>query len=279
MDVFTDGTSDYLLRNWDPKAPKKITPWNDQGVKGTMGTAAPGLYNTYYALGSTFTLTHVAACTFDQQRSLKEFVTDSPDVKLDIVKYRGNDAPKLTMQHPDTKAGGKFRDTVISVILDPASYMITEMEIQLPETALGVKSRQVLHVQKFREFADGAVLPEKVTANSYHQGGSGVNELTMVTAKSTVNQELPADALDFRFPEGAMVYDHATLRGGKVTVHVWGPDGRPARSLSDMSELGPPPSDADARQNNRGWVSYAVYGIGGPVVIGLVLFLLWRRRK
>ena len=278
LDVFTDGTFDYRLRGWDPKS-GKITSANSRGVTGTLVDAVPGNYNTAYAIGSMFTLTKVAACSLDQQRSLKEFAHDSPQVRCQTVDLHGARTRKLIMQHPDTASRGKFRDVVISATMDPQSFMIAELEVQLPASALGAESRQVHRVHKFREFGGGIMLPEKVTATSYFKGGDNVNEFELITEKTTMNGQLPSDALDFRFPEGLLVRDLSTLHGGKVLVHVWGADNRPARTIEDLSELGPPPSDVPAQDAKRRWRTYLIYGAGAPILLALVALLIWRRRS
>jgi hypothetical protein len=277
VDWFTNGLEDRLLIGWNPKAPKKISPWDQQGVAGRIGDAIPGRYHPQYPFGSAFALTQLAACPSDHHRTLREFVMDSPETRLESGDWRGRRTPKLVMKHPDTRTSGKFRDTVISVTFEPDTFMIARLEVEIPASAFGFKQHGTCQVERFRQFDGGAFLPEIVSAKGTYEGSSMVIEFAMDVAKSTVNRPLPDDALDFRFPEGCIVKDLTTLQGGVVTAHIWGADNRPAQSLRDLSELGPPPSDGEALEARRRWLTYAVYGVGVPLILGLIGYLVWRR--
>ncbi|RMD58540.1 hypothetical protein D6833_12825 [Candidatus Parcubacteria bacterium] len=85
-------------------------------------------------------------------------------------------------------------------------------------------------------------------------------------ANVTVNQPLPKDAFDFRFPENALVHHlpDASLEGHvkKGAISVWGPDDRPLGSYEDVI--------AGRLRQGPGWlrITLAAVRLAATLVIG-----------
>jgi tetratricopeptide (TPR) repeat protein len=64
----------------------------------------------------------------------------------------------------------------------------------------------------------------------------GYFDLTVTVTKLAVNTPLPADALDFRFPENLEVQEN--IPGTDETkFYIWGPDNKPAREFDSVAEF------------------------------------------
>lgn len=285
-DIFEDGTTAKVLMNWDTEAPQRITPQRQGTVKAWYGPQQPGPYYFFSHPRQTFALFEIQPRLEERSRSLAQFVRDSPKVTFSgPVSVRGHDTWKLEMAHPDSGPDGEMKGSVVEAYLDPSvGYLIRKLVIQPSAGAsngtndLGIRVER--EITKFESVGDGAYFPVEAEYRSYPIGlldgrPSVVDRL--VGERIVVNSTLPADAMNFAFPEHALVQETPAVNG-KYKVFVWGPDNTPARSILNIDELGPEP-DATAQSRGPLGLVVVVCGLLGISVVAVMAMVKRRRAQ
>lgn len=281
-DLLEDGMTVKVLRNWDWASPQSITPHRQGTVRAWYGpderTTFSGFANPRYH----FALFGIQTRTSDTCRTLRQFVKESPSVKLmGPVSLRGHETWKLEMEHPDTRHGGSESGQIVEVYLDPeAGYLIRSLvvhhPVSNPEDPTEVPLRAERDVTKFQRHGDGVYFPVEAEFRLYPVGlleGRPSLVQRLVGSKITVNQTLPVDAMDFRFPEHAVVNETPAVNG-KYKAFLWGPDDKPLRQVYDFDDLGPDPDRRPRTGGTVGWGLVLIAAVGIAVVV-----LLARRRR
>lgn len=156
--------------------------------------------------------------------------------------------------------------------------MVRKVEVQ----ASGENEGQIVEeVVAFLEIGNGVYLP-KETHLQYDRKGNVLHSQTRFK-DYRVNEPIPPEKFDVKFPEWLRVYDLST---GKF--HVWGIDG-PRLTFDSPKEYAewfkyrrdpdvpPEPSDG-SHLSRRAWAWWAA-AAGGVVVLALGIVLLQKRRK
>jgi hypothetical protein len=108
------------------------------------------------------------------------------------------------------------------------------------ETGQRVATVQTVEIARFRDFGRGVYFPEIIEGRSGLPAGDARKQdgvyLTLAATSLVVNAPLPDDALDFRFPEGAVVREF--LQDGRQgRVFLWGSGDRPRREFASGEEF------------------------------------------
>ena len=108
------------------------------------------------------------------------------------------------------------------------------------ETGQAVATVETVEIARFRDFGRGVYFPEIIQCRSglpaVDAGKQDGFFITLAATSLVVNAALPDDALEFRFPEGAVVRD--LLKDGRqARVFLWGSDNRPRREFASGQEF------------------------------------------
>lgn len=100
--------------------------------------------------------------------------------------------------------------------------------------------------------------------------------------KLTVNKPLPADALDFRFPENVFVR-RVSAAGKLVRSELWGADGKVKQEINSTDDLNKLLAAEAARlgkprPSTRSWY-LTLWLVGLALLIAVVGYRQWQRRN
>jgi hypothetical protein len=249
-DDFFDGSQLWMLNGWNPHAPPKLTPRSQQRVRAVVRPASQLDAATSLAVEFLFAFRLTGAASkdrtqLDECRTLAELVAKSPKVEFHIEPPSGKDGKLivLTVSLPsigDDPPGGDY----FVITLDPAvNYLVRRVEehnlkhvISIPKLVEhGVFVREVT---QFREVDKGVFFPIETRERVIRQSSNEVlSKARFVVTTIVVNQPLPKDALEFRFPNNAVVTKILDNNKSKVEAWLWGPDNRPAKRIRSPKDL------------------------------------------
>jgi hypothetical protein len=253
-DSFFDGTRVSMLSGWNPHDPPKITPRSQQRVRAAIQPTSEFEDGTRSALDFLFAFRLMGAQSkdgtqFDEIRTLEKLVAQSPKVDLRVEPPAGKQGTLivLTVAAPgvgDDPPNGNY----FVIVLDPAvNYMVRRVEghnLKFPLTLPGrgrVKQHAVFEreVTRFRNFGEGAFFPVEVQERTIQQSThTVVSKARIVATTIVVNQPLPKDAFDFRFPNNAVVTKVLDNNRSKAAeAWLWGPDNKPAKQIRSRKDL------------------------------------------
>jgi hypothetical protein len=285
-DVLSEGSKSYRLWGWDPMRPKAIAPGNQSGVKGTIEprTASPGLYiDPFHFLLLTF-----GYPTSDARQTLSEFVKNSARVEW-RGKVRIGERTLLQLRAYWPGADGNPPDgSYHDIFFDPSIGFLVRRTVEHVET-LGSRAQKgvpftptdrTTEIAELRDFGDGVFFPTSVVFTIQHVGDSEPYlRRTCAVTDLTVNQPLPQDAFDFRFPANLLVQTYPPV-DGKVKTELWGPDNKPIREIRTVEEFaalaGVPPTAA-ARGRSTTWI--VLFAAMNVAVVALIAFYILRKRR
>ena len=108
------------------------------------------------------------------------------------------------------------------------------------ETGKPVATVETVEIARFRDFGRGVYFPEIIQCRAGLPAVDARKQdgffITLAATSLAVNAALPDDALNFRFPEGAVV-EERSKDGRQTRVFLWGSDDRPQREFASGQEF------------------------------------------
>jgi hypothetical protein len=213
---------------------------------------------------------------FGPSKSLKELVAGAKSAR--IIGTPSSSARKC--YELDIDFSEKFH---ANVSVDPSNnFMIRRIEhraavkgITKPYHEISVREATAFH-----RFPDGSCLPEKiqVSIGDDISPGGDKRESTIIFESLMCNEPISPSELAFSFPEALTVVDDTT-----GMVHIWGADGKPARSFKSGKEFEAwdrprflKASKALVRSENIG--RYKVYVALLFPLVCLIVYIIYRKR-
>jgi hypothetical protein len=198
---------------------------------------------------------------------------------------------KISYRHP----GGVFQgrafsgDMRQSLYFDPAAnYLIRKEEDQgkaFPDDVC--EYHNVAEVTKIKNCGDGIFFPEEI---DYSDGGTSRWTLTVRVTSVTINQPIPEDRWDFRFPEGILVQEGSSFPGqgeqlrdaSQDRIHVVGANGKFVQSFLLGSAEFQNYTAAMLKQHQRQLThqrTRIALSAGGILLLVLVCGVVWTLRR
>jgi len=123
-----------------------------------------------------------------------------------------------------------------------SSVEYTEFYLDPGQTiAQATEERRLDEVTKFQDCGHGVYLPAEMVSDARYFTGDAKNAdkrrrvRTSCATRLLINMPLPGDALAFRFPDRAVVYEY-DANGNPGKVSIWGPDNRPVREFDTQKD-------------------------------------------
>lgn len=235
-DLFEDGSTLNVLLNWDPNVP--LHPHKQGKLKAWFRPQATQTPTPFHNPAGQFALFQIQARPSDPRLTLRQAVEQAEMAELaGKANVRDHACWKIVLQ---------IDDVSYQVFLDPkANNLIRKVVVRVkPGRAAPVSYLEFIReVEEFRDIGDGAFFPVVTySATMVPTSKAPVIEMKAIATNAVVNEKLPSDSLDFKFPENAIVVNDVP-QGGRRQSFVWGPDGKPLREITSINDLGPLPSD------------------------------------
>jgi hypothetical protein len=285
-DSYIDGTTEHFLRGQDPNK-----PLDGEAVQASKKPVTGDQMNMRAA---DFLVRRPCLTSDDEKRTLAELVHYSrsiygPEgaVLLGHSRVDGHDTLHLRIKHPGVfhADGGrvKFAGSQIDVYLDPtANFQIRRSEAHAKDERPGAGWTHIQTVKKFDDFGNGVFLAVEVISEVFSESNveDARSAKRILVTKRVVNEPLPEEALDFRWPANSLVVK-LPPKNGRSDVELIGADNKVVRTIktdSEMREL------LLTRMNERvaqpagsGWWMPLLVAIP-LVVLGIYLLLGFYRR-
>lgn len=240
-DIFYDGQDTFQINGWDGDA-KKQPSLLDQG---TMHAAVrEGVTEAPLQHLQTVML-HRFTPHFKPALPLKELLDGIRPQDIEYIAATTDpDVEGIRINYPAEPQ--KYSKMQVDVFLSAkvnffATKLIERKEwVMLANDKTGVVEPHVtevsIEVKEFRDCGGGVWIPVKTEGETRKSGYDGpIMRVVGKVTKLTVNQQLPADALDFQFPENVFVTRLGT--DGKVRhAELW-KDGKVEREVKSTEEL------------------------------------------
>ncbi len=292
-DQFDDGKEVRVLKGWDPEHPVQLSPQYQNGVNAflerhplqqqTTRDPAPLLLLSFRDVTDSHEL----------RLSLRQLVqrAKAVEVRGDIKREAGIDKDLICLRiwrDINKKEGGALSGRYFDVFLDPHVGMMARKLVNHHDQYTwpgGEKlpwAEWVHEVKAFHNVGDGVFFPTESELRVYRSDRKTPTAIIQIKPKTlTMNQSLPEDALDFRFPENAMV---VLEEGGKRKVYLWGPNNEPVRTITSTTEVLEAQREFEKKHNihnprSRGYVVWFLYSSGVLLAITMVLLRIRFRRR
>jgi hypothetical protein len=290
-DTFVDRRSKavHTLEGWSENLPRPLKPWDNGMVSAYVDESFlpdhPFLDNGYVTSSLLLTFARPPQPHLEGEVITyylpERFVPLAARVECEDLQEQGQNLVRVRL-HWDL-----LRLTYTDLFFDPqAGYLVRKME-QLALAAGDASTSQVLtprftvlEATDIQAFPDGVFLPVKLSYRAYADpddvGKTPVLESIISVKDLIINQPLPRDAFDFRFPENAIVR-YFPPQEGKVKAMLWGPNNRPRqqiRSAEDILALARAEALAPRR---RMWGAIAVAVAAAAILAGVSIWI--RRRR
>jgi hypothetical protein len=236
-DIFRDGQTSHEIRNLIPALAGRLTPNNQQRAsfsKRPQTNAIQGV-DVYGWLGLTIMLNRTR-----ERLTYREFASRASNVRV---------LPNLSPEGWVTLAG--------SLPFGENPKLIADFTIQLdPQCGMlarTIRSREPYFHSVSREsgsttlerrfpsvtsFGDGVFFPTSKCEMLLWENdptGDPVSRTDLKFTSLRVNERLPSDAFDFRFPANALVSCEPPKDG--IYLELWGPNNAPIRGFATVGEL------------------------------------------
>ncbi len=290
-DWFIDGRKVFGLIGVDPKNPPRIDdPFENHTISGWT---RPQTRNLMTMRVAPILLLKPGLMVNDEQRTLAELVHDAraafgPQGAQLLGRADVGDRPtwKIRLLHPgiaDEQTGAvRQRGSFMNIFVDPSvNYHIRRAESQVKAETPEGEYVAGLQAVSFYEFGDGVFLAQEVRGDVQMASGERMPMLEgrFVVTKAEVNQPLPSEALDFRFPRNLMVKELPPVNGS-LRLHVMGDDNQIVQTINGSEELKQLLEAryhaSERKAKGRRWSNALVGAL--PVVV-IVAFILYRRRR
>ncbi|QDV22081.1 hypothetical protein [Aureliella helgolandensis] len=281
-DLYEDHEFLYVLQNWDTAQSKRLADPGQQGmVRARKERRSAKLPPVSFNVAAYFALFELEAGPEDERRSLRELVTASPK-----CSYKGEEdvngvkLQKLDIIHPHTRNNKYYRNCRYEVFLDASvGYLIRKLRLHVPkDTKLNRPLGEYeYNIVEFRELENACYFPmeSEFTVRFPDSSSEISSKVSMKASKLTLNKSLPSTALNFVFPENAIV-NFDRIDGENRRAFLWGPDNQPIREILSIADVPRPDLDAHTG-SDRTWITLTIAGCGVLLVIGIVCYRKFNR--
>jgi hypothetical protein len=283
-DLLEDGRTAKVLMNWRGDHTMKITPHRQGSMKAWYAPQEPVNFGVFPNPRYGFALFGIQSQTNEPRRSVRQFVQESSEVHLaGQADVNGHSTWKVEAIYPGALPESPDKKMRAEIHFDPSvDYLIRKLIVHYPavnpQDPKSFATWAEWEITKFEAFGDGVYFPTEAEFRLYGEGlfdGQPSGNQRLVASRLSVNRELPEDAMNFRFPEHALVTELPTVNN-QYHVYLWGPDDKPLRKIESIEELGPDPSLQPSQRGSQGLVLVLVAGLG---VAAAVVFTVLRRRR
>jgi hypothetical protein len=283
------------LANWGKRLPRPLKPWDSGAVIASVD--------------EEFLLSHpFLESNFVTERLLFIFMRprrpDSPDepVLYDLPRDFVQRAQRV--EYAELPEGDRplirlrcswdaFQTQYSDLFFDPNAGCLVRKAVSVdlsssPGRGGGVAAGRkfvvgVMEANEFRKFDDGVFFPVSLHVRSYYvddpdqvKTSAPQGEASITVANLIVNQALPKDAFDFRFPENVLVRFYPPKDGGFKTM-LWGPNNQPLRQIRSVKDLEALARAEALAPRRRLWGAIAVAVAAAAILAGVSIWI--RRRR
>ena len=254
-DLLADEKEVRMLRNWDADAPQKITPLNQGSVSSRISPR--DRCSPFVADPEQILLWRFHFDTVGESWSLGDLVRESGAAEL-VGKTNIDGHPTWHIRVVDPKSGGAVMPGFgFDLFVDPAVNFFVRRVIEhhrdVKQEINGVEETFPIDVTRtvttFRDVGGGVFVP---TAMEFRvvSGSSDQREIACETSVTDlkVNEDLSPGALEFQFPEDALVVYSPPLLPTRQRVVLWGPDNLPRKEITNSGDI--PGFDEAQRQSD-----------------------------
>jgi hypothetical protein len=242
-DVFLTNDLEYQLRGWNPEKPQPITPIEQMGVRGYVNPRTDVL-PSYLADPATMLLTRFRSTRqeSDQRRNLSSLARTS--LAVTTLDREGDDTVIGLRFIREKNDGNKDLLSHYDVFLDPQKeFLATKVIEYYPRYQWygesGIETipvRWVREVVSTQEGKGGVFFPIETTLSIYRDDREKPTAIFRAeVTRATINENLPEDALNFKFPENLLVQYPPS--GGRNPVKLWGANNLPVADIESVDDL------------------------------------------
>lgn len=251
------------LQDWDPDDPPALSLENQHGVMAALGPRTNEIPN--WANAAAQVLLKFQFGAESGSSDLREIQASSL-FHTTLIEENGIQGLRITREPISGWQEGSYCD----VYFEPtANFLVGRVESH--QVTNNQASDGTATVTKwYREGAN--VFPERIEHRFLKaEEPHAVSEVQV----GVINQELPADALDFRFPENAIVLNLPTV-ASHAPITLWGADNKPVRTI-DPDELTSPDGEGQPQEGNAlGLNRWILISVNLAVIAAI---FLWSRRR
>ena len=254
-DLLADDREVRMLQNWDPDAPQKITPLNQGSLSAQISQRDRG--SPFVANPEKHLLWRFDFDVVGESWSLGDLVRESGVAEL-AGKADIDGHPTWHIRVLDPKSGGTVMPGFgFDIFVDPAVNFFVRRVIEhhrdIKQEINGVEETYPIDVTRtvttFHDAGGGVFVPTSMKFRAV-SGSSDRREMACETSVTDlkVNEDLSPGALDFRFPEDALVIYSPPLSPTRQRVVLWGPDNLPRKEITNRHDI--PGFEAALRQSD-----------------------------
>ena len=254
-DLLADDREVRMLQNWDPDAPQKITPLNQGSLSAQISQRDRG--SPFVANPEKHLLWRFDFDVVGESWSLGDLVRESGVAEL-AGKADIDGHPTWHIRVLDPKSGGTVMPGFgFDIFVDPAVNFFVRRVIEhhrdIKQEINGVEETYPIDVTRtvttFHDAGGGVFVPTSMKFRAV-SGSSDQREMACETSVTElkVNEDLSPGALDFRFPEDALVIYSPPLSPTRQRVVLWGPDNLPRKEITNRHDI--PGFEAALRQSD-----------------------------
>ena len=243
-DLLADDREVRMLQNWDPDAPQKITPLNQGSLSAQISQRDRG--SPFVANPEKHLLWRFDFDVVGDSWSLGDLVRESGVAEL-AGKADIDGHPTWHIRVLDPKSGGNVMPGFgFDIFVDPAVNFFVRRVIEhhrdIKQEINGVEETYPIDVTRtvttFHDAGGGVFVPTSMKFRAV-SGSSDQREMVCETSVTDlkVNEDLSPGALDFRFPEDALVIYSPPLSPTRQRVVLWGPDNLPRKDITNRHDI------------------------------------------
>lgn len=301
IEWWKDGTHERVRENWllsGPNAPNRDASNGPKGYKALHGydpnrpPSESGAGHGGGELNKTQPdnldlASYARIYSYIRQGSgkLEEYVAEHPESKLAATPatsklgcYEITLVEKIPASGSSSKAD-KPRD--LRIYVDPkVGFWVRRFERGPMQTSTDPRDKVTIlgEAEEFKDCGDGIFWPLRISQKNRWPGETRKLDLFIRHTLHSINEPLPKEDFQVRFPDWLIVDDRTTGQ-----VFIWGPDDKPRMTFASRAEFDKwdwPRVEAAARKggvpprNRRQWL----IGISISVGVLLLVLILWRRR-
>jgi hypothetical protein len=283
-DMLIDNRMRKILLNWTPESPQSLAPLEQGTVDAYVEPRTPES-PAWFADPASFLCLRLCLSAADRPRLLTDLVRESPRVLFKGKELIGNhETLRIYLEHPGIR-GKRVPGNDFEVFLDPsANFLIRRLICHQTMTVAKERDTErvtTIDVITFKDCGHGVFVPTEIEERFTDPRLKDDVPLYVMRERVsdlTVNQELPEDALNFRFPKYAQVRFFPPVRG-RVKAQLWGDDDKPILDIDSPRDLlkfaATTPSSTSWSVSWFEWTLIAC----ALVVIAFMSFTRWRRHR
>jgi hypothetical protein len=233
LDLLEDARGVRLLQNWDERTGNPIG--DSDGIRAELIAAGPRRHP--WVVKPEALLLQQVQPAGGEIWDVGAYLRANGSAKvLPAVEENGRRLVPVAVNHPKfgTLGPGAGIKSTLYFAPDAGGLIVKQVHDIPPSSGVTAPVRQESTVEQLQELPGGLVLPRAIryTLTDVKPGSKSHFEMLIRIALIQVNEQVPDEALAFRFPAGILVKDY-TQPGG-VLVHRWGEDDKPAETWVDQ---------------------------------------------